>query len=360
VVLGSPATQRSTAEDLDWYPIPAAIVEIDDSVDPPDNSALDCVLLLGWGHLDCVGANVEVYNENTAAGAVVAATATRDLLGQPCTVATVAAADMAVTLGDSLWWRPVAGAKCGIPGTGGCGSAIRWLASWASVPLDADGWSVIGDLDRLAFAAVINEPVAPWGWVQDGPLRLLPCWPVEGPQGVGLATAPMTVQASDAEEIDVDALGGWREDPVQVRSWRDLRPSYALNYAPDSRLGSMRRRIVFDPDVSAPTATVADTAYGRNVVGRYPQISRSVEEVSADWIGDAGTASAVATYNHRLLTELWEEITVVLPQEILLHPGQVVSLTVDDVGWSDRICYVRAAPRVSGPAKYTFRTVGVD
>ena len=364
VVLGSPAIQRSAAEDLDWYPIPALIVEIDDSVDPPDNSALDCVILLGWGHLDCVGANIEIYNENTGSGAVVAAEATRDLLGQPCTVATVAAGDMAITLGDSLWWRPVAGEKCGIPGTGGCGGALRWLASWASVPLDADGWSAINDLDRLAFAMVLNEPVSPWGWIQDGPLRLLPCWPVEGPQGIGLATMPIGLQASDAEEIDVDALGGWREDPVQTRSWRELRPSYVLNYAPDVRQGSMRRRIVFDPDVSAPTATVCDTAFGRNVVGRYPQISRSVEEVSADWIGDAGTAAAIASYSHRMLTELWEEITVVLPQEILLTPGQLVSLTVADLAdcgrWTDRICYVRSAPRVSGPAKYTFRTIEVD
>ncbi len=364
VVLGSPGIQRSAAEDLDWYPIPAAIVEIDDAVDPPDNSALDCVILLGWGHLDCVGANVEIYNENTAAGAVVAAAATRDLLGQPCTVATVAAADVPITLGDSLWWRPVAGEKCGIPSTGGCGGALRWLASWASVPLDVDGWSAINDLDRLAFAAVINEPVSPWGWIQDNPLKLLPCWPVEGPQGIGLATAPISVQASDAEPLDVEAVGGWREDPVQTRSWQELRPSYVLNYAPDVRLGSMRRRIVFDPDVSAPTATVCDTAFGRDVVGRYQQISRAVEEVTADWIGDAGTASIIAVYNHRLLTELWEEITIVLPQEILLRPGQIMSLTVADLEgsgkWTDRVCYVRDAPRVSGPAKYTFRTVRVD
>lgn len=357
VVLGSPGAQRSAAEELDWYPIPALIVEIDDSVDPPDNSAADCTVLLGYGRLTCAGSTVELYNENTGGGAVVSAVATTDLLGTPCTVASVAAADLPIAAGDSLWWRPVAGTTVGLPGTGQMGQGLRWVASWSSVPQDPEGWSCTGDLDRLALDAVINEPISPMSWILDGPLKLLPCWLIEGAGGVGLAMMPLSPQFDCAEELDVEALGGWREDAVQTRSWTELRPGLVVEYGPDTRQSRHRRRIVIDPLVQAPSAEVADTARGRTIAARYQSMAMAVESVAADWLCNAGTADQVATYRHRELTDQWEEISIVLPQGVQLEVGQVWLLTVTDIRWNRRPCYVRSAPKIPGPVKYLLRTI---
>ena len=359
VVLGSPGSQRTTAEDLDWYPIPALLVEVSDAVDPPDNSAVDCVVLLGYGRLECVGGTVELYNENTGAGAVVSATATTDALGTPVTIATVAAADMLIVLGDSLWWRPVAGTACGIPGTAKLGSALRWLASWSSVPMDPAGWSCVNDMDRFVFGAIINEPVAPLGWIIDGPLKLLPASLVEGAEGVGIVLRPLSPTRAEADALDLEAVGGWREDPVQRRSWTELRPGLVLEYAPDVRQGIKRRKLTFDPTIWKPTAEVSDTARGRAVAARYPSRRLAVEQVSADWLCDGATALQLATFLHRELTEEWEDLAVVLPQGMRLEAGQLLLLTVADLGtrWTSRLCYVRSAPRVSGPAKYLVRTI---
>lgn len=357
VVLGSPGSQRSAAEDLDWYPIPALIVEIDDSVDPPDNSAADCVVLLGYGRLSCVGSTVELYNENTGGSAVVSAVATTDLLGTPCTVAVVAAADLPIAMGDELWWRPVAGTTAGLPGTGQMGQGLRWVASWSSVPQDPEGWSCAGDLDRFSVDAVINEPISPMSWILDGPLKITPCWLIEGSGGVGLAMVPLAPRADDAEDVDVDALGGWREDSIQVRSWTELRPGLVLEHGRDVRQGLYRRRIVIDPMVQTPSAEVADTARGRTIGARYSTMQVAVETMAADWLCDPGTAAQLAGYRHRELTDQWEEISIVLPQGVVLEAGQLVRLTVEDVGWERRLCYVRSAPKISGPVKYLLRTI---
>jgi hypothetical protein len=182
---------------------------------------------------------------------------------------------------------------------------------------------------------------------------------VEGAEGVGIVLRPLTPTRADATVLGLEAVGGWREDPVQRRSWSDLRPGLVLEYAPDVRQGIQRRKLTFDPTIWTPTAQISDTARGRAVGARHPSRLLAVEQMSADWLCDSATAMDLATFHHRELTEEWEELAILLPQGVRLEAGQLLLLTVADLGvrWASRLCYVRSAPRVSGPAKYLVRTI---
>ncbi|NBR68469.1 MAG: hypothetical protein EBT79_14580, partial [Actinobacteria bacterium] len=207
VVIGDPGADASATTEADWYPLPALIVEIDDSIDPPDNSAASCVVLLGAGVLGCVGDNVEVYNETTGASAGVSPFITTDAAGVDVTCVEIAAADMPVVMGDALFWRPSSGGKAGIAGTSTAGGAIRWLLSWSSAEVDPGLMQSAADrLNRWRVGAYIDEPVSPYQWVQDNLFSVLPVMMVEGPAGIGLAILPvLPADADGAETVDVEA-----------------------------------------------------------------------------------------------------------------------------------------------------------
>ena len=364
VVCGDPGADADATTEADWYPIPALIVEIDTALDPADNSANDCTVLLGAGRLACIGHSVELYNETTGATATLSPFADADLSGQTVTLLTVAVADMPITAGDSLWWRPVAGGKAGIAGTGTAGGAIRFLLSFCSAEVDHDLMRYAADLlDRWRVGFYLNEPTSPYGWVQDNLLNLLPVLAVEGPTGAGLTVLPISPgDAAGLETLDVEAAGGWRSGPVEVSSWRDLSTSLSMEYAADTRTGAYRRRIDLDPTISGPVGSRQPTPYGAAASLRYGGLR--LLTLTSDAVCDPLTAVALAEYQIRGAAQLTAEVEVTLPQPYAtLCAGDLIRLTLPDVRlptgapWTAALCVVLSAPRIAGMGVYRFRTV---
>lgn len=366
VVLGDPGADADATTEADWYPIPALIVEIDTSVDPPDNSANDCTLLLGAGYLGCVGDNIALFNETTGATTNTPAFSTTDRMGAVVTCATVAAADMPITAGDALYWRPAAGGAAGIPGTGTAGGAIRWLLGFCSAEVDQESMAAATPaLDRWRVAGVISaeEPVSPWGWIEDNLLSVLPAICVDGPGGITLAVLPVApADADGARSIDVEAVGGARSGPVDVSSWRDLSTSLSVVYGADLRLNSYRRGIDLDPTTSNTIGTRQPTPYGAAASARYAGIR--VEDMTMTAVCDPLTATALAEYRMREISQLSAEVEVVLPQSFQsLQSGDLVRLTLPRMylptgaPWTDALCIALSVPRISGAGVYRFRTI---
>ena len=366
VVLGDPGNDADATTEADWYPIPALIVEIDTALDPADNSANACILLLGAGRLACVGGNVELFNETTGATVTLSPFATRDAMNQIVTCLEVAVGDMPITNGDALYWRPEAGGKAGIPGTGTAGGAIRWLAGFCSAEVDQESVAAASPfLDRWRVAAVISaeQPVSPWGWIEDHLLSVLPVIAVDGPGGVTLAPLPvMPADADGARVIDVEAVGGARSGPVEVSSWRDLSTALSLSYGSDPRTDQYRRRIDLDPTLTATTGSRQPTPYGAAASVRYGGLR--LEEITLDAVCDHLTASALAEYHMRRVSQMVAEVEVVLPQSFQsLQSGDLVRLTLPRMylptgaAWTGVLCITLSVPRISGAGVYRFRTV---
>ena len=358
VVIGDPGADASATTEADWYPLPALIVEIDDSIDPPDNSAASCVVLLGAGVLGCVGDTVEVYNETTGASAGVSPFITTDAAGVDVTCVEIAAADMPVVMGDALFWRPSSGGKAGIAGTSTAGGAIRWLLSWSSAEVDPGLMQSAADrLNRWRVGAYIDEPVSPYQWVQDNLFSVLPVMMVEGPAGIGLAILPvLPADADGAETVDVEAVGGERASEVAESSWRDISTSLSLQYAPDDRLGTYRRRIDLDPTISRVVGTRHPTPYGRAAAQLLPGLRPL--DLTFDAVSEPATATALAEYHLRQAAQTSREVDVTLPQAYqTLQAGDLLRVTLADVGWSEVLCVVVSVPRISGAGVFRLRTI---
>ena len=364
VVCGDPGADADATTEADWYPIPALIVEIDVALDPADNSANPCTVLLGAGYLACIGSNIELYNETTGATATLSPFSTTDLMGQQVTCVEVAVGDMPVVAGDSLWWRPVAGGAAGVAGTGTAGGAIRFLLSYSSAEVDHDLMRDAADrLDRWKVGFWINEPVSPFGWIQDNLLSVLPVMAIDGPTGTAFAVLPTAPDdAAGLESIDVDEAGGARSGPVEVSSWREVSTSLSLEYATDTRIGAYRRRIDLDPTISGPVGSRQPTPYGAQAAGGYPGLRQL--DLTMDAVCDPATATALAEYQMRGASQLTAEVEVTLPQQYqTLQSGDLVRLTLPDTllptgaAWTDALCVVLSVPRISGPGVFRFRTV---
>ena len=364
VVIGDPGSDRDATTEADWFPLPALIVEIDDSIDPPDNSAAACVVLLGAGVLACVGASVEVFNETATAGGaavscVVSPFVASDLMGQVVTCVEIAAGDMPVVIGDALWWRSEnVGEPVGISRTSRAGEAIRWMLSFSSAEVDADLLRDAADrLDRWRVGFFLNEPVSPYRYIQDHFFPILPVLPIDGPAGFGLAVLPtQPADADGLEEIDVDAAGGARSGPVERSSWREVSTSLAMEYAQDIRLGAYRRRIDLDPTITRPVGSRQPTPYGAAMSLRYPGLR--LLSLDSEIVCDALTATALAEYQIRRASQTSDEVEIALPQSYqYLQSGDLVRLTVADIGWSAVLCVTLSVPRISGMGVFRFRTV---
>lgn len=366
VILGDPGADADATTEADWYPIPALIVEIDTALDPADNSANACTLLLGVGYLGCIGSDVELLNETTGATATLSPFSARDRMGQVVTCIEVAVGDMPITNGDALYWRPTAGGKAGIHNTATAGGAVLWLAGFCSAEVDRESVAAAAPfLSRWKVGAVISaeQPVSPWGWIEDHLLSVLPVIAVDGPGGVTLAPLPvMPADAAGARLISVEADGGARFGPVEVSSWRDLRTALSLSYGSDPRLDGYRRRIDLDPTVTTPTGTRQPTPYGAAASVRYGGLR--LEEMSLDAICDDLTASALAEYHMRRVSQITAEVEVVLPQGYQsLQAGDLVRLTLPRMylptgaPWTAALCVVLSVPRISGAGVYRFRTL---
>lgn len=346
VVLGAPGQDAGLGtglEEADWYPIPALLVEIDDTLDPPANTTTDCTVLLGYGRLACVGGEIELYSETLRTHATLTPYATTDAAGTPVTCVTVSQADLPITLGDPLFWRPTQASPAGIPGTETAGGAIRWLLGYSSVGFDP---AALGDaVDRLGRWRVdllLNEPLAPYSFVQDQLLSILPVELIE--TGWGAAWCVLPVEPAEAQavaQIDVAAEGGYRSGPVEVSSWREISTEILIEYAPDTRTGAYRRTL----SLSSAAAQA-----------RFP--GPRILTIQADAICDPGTALALGGYHLARASQLVREVEVVLPPVFqTLSPGDLVTLTISDVGWSRVLCVVLSVPRISGLGVFRFRSV---
>ena len=364
VILGDPGADADATTEADWYPIPALIVEIDTGLDPADNSANACTVLLGAGPLGCVGDNIELFNETTGATAALVPFATADRMGQQVTCITVAAGDMPVVAGDSLWWRPEAGGLAGIAQTGTAGAAMRFLLSFSSSEVDYDLLRDVADrLDRWKVGGWINEPISPFGWIQDNLLNILPVLSVDGPGGTAFVALPVSPDdAAGLETIDVDEAGGSRAGPVEVSSWRDVSTSLSMEYATDTRTGAYRRRIDLDPTIDTVVGSRQPTPYGAQASLRYAGLR--LLDLTTDAICDPGTAAAIAEYQIRGASQLTAEVEVVLPQTYqTLQSGDLIRLTLPDTllptgaPWTAVLCVVLSVPRISGMGVFRFRTV---
>lgn len=366
VVIGNPGSDADATTEVDWYPIPALVVEIDTALTPPDNSVNDCTLLLGAGRLACVGNQIMLFNATTGATTNTTAVATTDRMGAVVTCAIVAAADMPITMGDALYWRPQAGEPAGIPGTGTAGGAIRWLLGFCSAEVDQESMAAATPaLDRWRVDAVISAegPVSPWGWIEDNLLSVLPAISVDGPGGVTLAILPVNPSDADgALRIDVEAVGGARSGDIEVSSWRELSNSLTVVYGSDLRLNSYRRGLDLDPSIRNAVGSRQPTPYGAAVAVRYTGLR--LEEMTMDAICDPLTATALAEHRMREISQLTAEVEVTLPQSYqTLQSGDLVRLTLPRISlptgapWTDVLCMALSVPRISGAGVYRFKTI---
>lgn len=353
VVFGQPGKGQTSGR-----PIAGVIVEIDDTTS--DNSVNPATVLLAYGHITAT--SVIVYNDSQELSATITPSWTLDKRGTPVTVASIAAGDMDLASGDEVWWRPVTGGGLrSLTGTGtmrSAGEVVQFVLGFATVPIDTTrALSGFAELQAYQFDFVISEPITPIDLVTDQLLPLIPVALTWGPNGAYLAPIPWKATAKDALwQVDPVKHGGFRSSKVTTRHWAELVTVARIEYNVDLQGNKYLSSLTLAYD-----ATGSDPLYQPHpllveVATRWPGVRST--DLSTDIICDATTAAMCLEYQAVVGSQLWEDVEVVLPQEYqAMKAGDVVAVTLADIGWQGKLCYAVSVPRIGGDVVVALRTL---
>lgn len=350
VIIGSPGNGgklriAGTVQSLRVPAAPALYVERTDS----NVTVADHAYLVAYHPLDA--ASVQIINVTDAETDTCTVSRATDGLGQVASIATPSGNPFIPTADSvELYTSFDEAVGGGLPDPFGTGPlrradhVIRWALTMSSVRWDKAEVSRLAALRAYRIEGMINDPkAAPWPWVRDYVLSLLPVAQVGGPGG--LYVAPIDPDATGAQAVAHLEVGRncWRitqrTDTPDDDVVNGVRLSFGLNVRTGMH-GQWRQH-------KGGPLTEAETASSYVSTSLYATMSRSIfgpREVTLDtpYIYDGATAELVCERYVRMRCLPRPQVGYQLARDLgWLRPGDVVTLTDEDHRWTQQPFHVQ-------------------
>jgi hypothetical protein len=267
--------------------------------------------------------------------------------------------------GDEMWvdWGASLGGAVDASGAliRGAGDAIEYLLRRSTTQID---WGrLLAVLPLLngykidtAIVRAPDEPVRPWAWLAQHVLPLLPVSVLTTANGLSLALWRYDTPAADAVAALTDGLNCSRASAVAASDADDIRNEFEVLYGWDAKTNAPTRRLVLTgSDATLNDDSDAVESYDLRVsVDRYGR--RPAEPIKATAVWDHGTAHRIAQWMARRgglpsLTVAYD----IEPEFAWLSPGDVVTITDDGLGWSERVALVEDCTHADGAPALALR-----
>ena len=270
-----------------------------------------------------------------------------DGLGRTVTVIDGSGTGLSVVEGDEYWCRWDDGLAAVDEETGAglqlAGSVLRSLLRRSTVQTDRARWKAVqGYLNRYRLDFYADDPdVTIWDWIADNLLPILPLSVVSGPRGLRpILIRPdlRVLDAVDAIEAGPTAL---RSSPVQY-STEDAVQLVTVSYALRGDSGDYLRSVTLSGD-RLDEHTSAPLRRSRLRFLRDDEEPRELR-LETDVIYDRATAELVAATLAGLHAIPHREVSYSLDPSRFgtLEPGDVVTVTDEEVSFSDEIAVVQS------------------
>ena len=325
-----------------------------------NDSAATGTILIAVGAVSA--SEVYIYDESdVSVGGYYAVTQTND--GGGTLVSVCSSTDFSALTGDELWvaWEDSSGdAQASTPnpyGSGslrGAGDIIRYMLTRSTLDID---WSRMADLEALnawKIDTFVNEQVAPWDWISDVLLPILPVSVARSAEGYYLVLWRWWATAADAvAHLDVDAGTAYRVTQIEYSSdarYNRIEVDYSARASDGNYYGQyILAGHVDDSDSDAyfdAQCQQSEALYGqRELVVECPQVY------------DPATARLVAQYMAHRYALPWRRVIIaaMASETEWLIPGSVVTVSDADAGLASQVAHVEARTYVGNMIEYTLR-----
>ena len=363
-------TWPNTTDKADGEPYPWVIGEPGDGViftaPAPFVDSVNNYLLIACGEVDA--ANVVVLNETTGSSATVAVQQQSDGLGNVVSYVDITAAGIGIDVDASYftsWGGPNGGGMLNPDGSlmVGFGDVLRWMLSFSRKRIDRGRLAAAlpflnGFRMDTVIAADPESRFAPWDWIADHVLPLVPVSVRSGPDGIYPAVFRWDATASDAAvEIqattaDFGARGGVvHAERVSDVTWtprgkvaNELALSFAHDPVGDAFSG--RRTLTGDPARASVDPVATMNLYCHNSRNSYrgpngePLTIVKEEETEVVW--DRGTVASILAWWARRYALQARLVQYEVAADVVcnVEPGDVVLLSDAEMGWTRRVFVV--------------------
>lgn len=350
------STEDDSAEE--FYPLVFGEPGIgaDDIPGAPALKVFDALAASPWyavvaGH-PVAATTVEVYDRTGGASTTLAVSTVQDSVGRSVAVVNVFPWG-AFAVGDELWvsWDAAGGGMVQPDDPtrllNRAGDVVEWFLRRSTIRVD---WGRLraakAALNAYRIDAYLapdpDERVAPWRWVVDHLLPILPAQVRTSPDGLYLAAfdpsrPPEVASAAMERGRNCDRISA-----VSVVDSGEVVNDLTLHYAcaADTDRSAASVRVSGDPAILAADADAIPSAACRDSVRRY---GRRPLEMTSKVLWERATAirALLSIAALRALPPVEVVYEVDDDDDLLrLEPGDAVSLTDAGLGWSGRLAYV--------------------
>jgi len=323
-----------------------------------DNDGTKYVLIAGH-HVRA--STVKIVNTTTGNREDCAVTNTTDGLGQPVALAVISSAYTADTDTHFTRWQGDGGGLENDRKDGdltGGGELLIYMLRRSTLEWDRGRtYAAARYLDRFKFAGYIDDAVAPFEWVKQNLLPLLPVSMIAAAEGI----APVVWRREATQD---DAVINFTKGPDCVRSSpitfeaSDPVNDLTLNFALRADDNSYKRSIRLTgndndrtPYGSTPSGGNFSNIYSRSSFRRFGQ---RAETISTEIVYDRGTAAQILQWKSRAGSTLTRSVSYAIGRRYTaIGVGDVVTITDPDVSLSDELAIVR-------DVQYSRQTITID
>jgi hypothetical protein len=220
----------------------------------------------------------------------------------------------------------------------GAGEIMRWALERSGEPVDWRRFGAIRrHLDRFILAGYWDDPCAPWEWVKDNLVPILPLSIYRGPDGITPVFWRWWATADNVPRELEDGRNCAFGPEVETEGGDDLIGEVKVSYCPEAGRGGYRR-----------VYTAARDSIGTRINdltrrGGYRDAVTRAKDIETDVVFDHATASLIARWNLAARANARKLYTISGDYRIGdLEPGDTVRLVCPRLGLSNAVGHVRA------------------
>jgi len=358
IVIGSPGGGH--VEDvggvLTYFDVPATPALLVEQQEPSTGTATDYRLMVCRGVARDIGSKVEIVNASAASSNFAGTMAVGiDRQGRDYTYVNPNGAPGIPAKSDNLWaiWIDRAAAVIESRSTQnpfdvgalrGAGDVIRWALGLSTLRVDRSQLGRLAALNGFLVDTYLNDPTAaPWPWVRDTLLPLLPASAVFGPDGLYVAAWQYDATTADAVmhlEVgrncsrSIDTLVTYGDEGAVFNE-------ITLQFALDASTGQFAR----SKTLGAVWDDQAATVHHPSIWGRRSQqwFDKRSKTIPVPWAYDDATVEAIGQAMLRREALPPRRVAVTAGPEIeWLRPGDVVAFTDAALSMTNRAAHVEA------------------
>lgn len=348
---------------------PALLAEID--ITTEDNVTNACKLVIA-GHetwLDPTATppgSVHIYSDDFSVPQLQVAALETDGSGRQITVLNMISSSSTaldyIKVGAELW--------CGWSGRGGvinkdrtgpmrgAGEIISYLLEQSGLRIDTlRSRAPLKAVDAYLLDFWINEPRTPAEIISEDILPILPLSPQQRTEGLSFVYWRWDATAEQASDrIDINKDFGDRVSPVEVSPISEVYNQITIEFCRTGPDGQLRKRLTYTHEDYEDHANVIFNQYALASFSRYGL--RESPIVQAPVVERDETAIAILDWMIRFHSQARRTVAYRLPQKYqTLEPGDVVTLTDSEIGFSETVCLVTSVIRAPGLTEVSFTTV---